>query len=333
MSAIRGTADSDVADPHRPPPLVRLLAVDDPRVVEPEVRVHHGLPARHDLHGRDERGRARAARGSPAARAASASRKTAAVLPDRLREPDDVVPLDRDGRPAVLLPLQGRFSGIGAPLRRLLDKAAPAVQHSGPTCRPRRGNAISVLVVDDHRAVAEAHPRSARLRTGPDRRRGVERRGGDRHHPPRPPRRGADGRGHAGDGRPRGDPAHPRGRPGRQGHHAVGARRRPAEGPGPGGRRVRLPVEDQPDGPAGRRRPRGATRRAAARPGGGRPPAAPAAPPALRRGVRAGSASARLSARETADPAADGRGTGFAGDRRANSRSATRRCGRTRRTC
>ena len=51
---------------------------------------------------------------------------------------------------------------------------------------------------------------------------------------------------------------------------------------------VRLPVEDQPDGPAGRRRPEGAPRRAAARPGGDRPAATPPPPPALGRGLRAG---------------------------------------------
>src|SRR5918999_4576573 len=94
-----------VADDDRPAPLVFLLTVDDPRVVEPQVLVHDHLPAGHDLHHRGERRRSKLLR-EPGRRGRLGVAVPRILLPDGVGELSHPAPLDLERDLPVLLALE-----------------------------------------------------------------------------------------------------------------------------------------------------------------------------------------------------------------------------------
>src|SRR5207247_414313 len=114
----------------------------------------HDLRAGHELHAGDERRRGEllAVAGGPSGPGVAEER---AILPDGVGELEHVVALHGDGELLVLLALQ---RGVQRhPIRTLpvvIDKSQTWWQHTHVAAK--RGSAISVLVVDDHRTFAEA---------------------------------------------------------------------------------------------------------------------------------------------------------------------------------
>src|ERR687895_1320185 len=94
-----------VPDDDGPAPLVLLLPVDHPGVVEAQLLVHDHLPAGHDLHHRGERGRGQLL-GEPGGLSGLGVAVQRVPLSDGVGELHHPAPLDLEGDLPVLLALE-----------------------------------------------------------------------------------------------------------------------------------------------------------------------------------------------------------------------------------